>query len=481
MLFNSFEFPFFLTFIFIVYYVTPHRFRWALLLLASYYFYGSWKVEYVFLLAGSTLVDYLCALKMEKHVNTFHRKCLLTLSISVNLVILVLFKYANFFSDNIRILLSDYSFVSQIPQFDWILPIGISFYTLQTIGYSIDVYRKRRAAERHLGKFALYVSFFPQLVAGPIERSTKLLPQFSKTSAFKIENMTQGIWLILWGFFKKLVISDHLSTYIDPVYANPGQYHPITLVLATYMVLYRMYCDFSGYTDIARGSALLFGINLSKNFDRPYSASSIREFWQRWHMSLTQWMFAYLYKPLVNKRKHLFWVQTMSLILVFVLVGFWHGASWNFIIFGLYYGILIVAGDFIGRTLKAKSHHSNKWNTLSRIWKNKFLGFLLTFHALWLACIFFTLPTVSDALSFLSALSHFGSPATIIRLDFTLCIAILGIIIMEIVQWVQSRSETDFMLKNMPLLARWSLLYSLIFSILMFSNFNSSPFIYFQF
>ncbi len=481
MLFNSFEFPFFLSLVFVTYYVTPSRFRWVLLLLASYYFYGSWKPEYVFLLAGSTLVDYLCALRMEKQENAFHRKCLLAFSITVNLSILVLFKYANFFSENTRALLSDYSFVSQIPEFDWILPIGISFYTLQTIGYSIDVYRKRRSAERHLGKFALYVSFFPQLVAGPIERSTKLLPQFSKEIALKVENVTQGIWLILWGFFKKLVISDHLSTYIDPVYANPSAHHPITLILATYMVLYRMYCDFSGYTDIARGSALLFGINLSKNFDRPYSATNIREFWQRWHISLTQWMFAYLYKPLVNKRKHLVWLQTMSLILVFVLVGFWHGASWNFIIFGLYYGILIVTGDFIERTLKSKSQHSNIWKVLTRIWQNKFLGFLLTFHAIWLACIFFTLPTVIDAASFLGALTKVNTSIPIVGLDFTILIAISGIIVMEVVQWIQSKPEVGLTLQKIPLFIRWSLLYSLIFSILMFGNFNSNPFIYFQF
>ena len=481
MLFNSFEFPFFLSLIFVIYYITPHRFRWALLLLASYYFYGSWKPEYVFLLAGSTLVDYLCALKMDKQTNAFQRKCLLALSIMVNLSILVLFKYANFFSESTRTLFSDYSFVSQIPQFNWILPIGISFYTLQTIGYSIDVYRKRRPAEKHLGKFALYVSFFPQLVAGPIERSTKLLPQFSKNISLKVENITQGIWLILWGFFKKLVISDHLSTYIDPVYANPSAHHPVTLILATYMVLYRMYCDFSGYTDIARGSALLFGINLSKNFDRPYSATSIREFWQRWHISLTQWMFAYLYKPLMNTRKHLYWLQIMSLILVFVLVGFWHGASWNFIIFGLYYGILIVCGDLIQRVLTSKSQSSKVWKTLSMVWKNKFLGFLLTFHAIWLACIFFTLPTVSDATSFLSALTNFQISTSIVKFDFTIFIAISAIIVMEFVQWIQSRPRTDSTIRKIPLFARWSILYSLIFSILMFGNFNSNPFIYFQF
>ncbi len=481
MLFNSFEFPFFLTLIVVTYYVTPRRFRWVLLLSASYYFYGSWKLEYIFLLAGSTLIDYLCALKMATLVDQFRRKCLLALSISVNLGVLVLFKYANFFSDNIRVLLSDYSFVNQIPEFDWLLPIGISFYTLQTIGYSIDVYRNRRPAEKHLGKFALYVSFFPQLVAGPIERSTRLLPQFSKNIAFNADNITQGIALILWGFFKKLVISDHLSTYIDPVYANPSAHHPVTLILATYMVLYRMYCDFSGYTDIARGSALLLGINLSKNFDRPYAATSIREFWQRWHISLTQWMFAYLYKPLVNKGKHLIWLQNMSLILVFVLVGFWHGASWNFLLFGLYYGILIVCGDMIQRKLQANADTSPAWQLFARIWHNKFLGLLLTFHAIWFACIFFTLPTVSDALVFLQALTHWNANLPIIDLGFTLKIAIIGIIIMEITQWLQARSTKTLSMQALPLVLRWSILYALIFSVLMFGNFNSSPFIYFQF
>ena len=485
MLFNSLIYPFFLIGIVATYYAIPHRFRWALLLTASYYFYGSWKAEYVFLLAFSTLVDYLCALKMEKTESQSARKALLTISIAVNLSVLGLFKYANFFSSAVRDALSQFSVAYHIPELNWILPIGISFYTLQTIGYSIDVYRKRRPAERHLGKFALYVSFFPQLVAGPIERSTRLLPQFFKIQPFKVDNFRLGILWILWGFHKKLIISDHISTTIDPIYANPAQYDSLSLIMAHYLGAFRIYCDFSGYTDIARGSALLFGISLVENFNRPYAATTLRELWGRWHMSLTQWIFNYFYRPLVQNKKDSTIQRNCSLVLVFAVIGFWHGADWNFIIFGLYHGILFMLGGIFSDFLDVRIKTSEFWRRFRVVWDNRWIGLFRTFHIFWVSGVFFTIREFPKGLDLINGMLGLNEVPTSgfqsLQLEYTLGIALIGLLIMEIVQWFHARADVWRQVMELPLVFNWSVYIVMFMSILMFGNLQSEPFQYFQF
>ena len=289
MLFNSLEYLIFFPIVVALYYAINHKWRWLLLLAASYFFYMSWKAEYVILIMASTIVDYYAGLQMGKAGSRKKKKPYLVLSIIVNLGILAGFKYFNFFSENMNVLLGDLNIFQRIPELKVLLPVGISFYTFQTLSYSIDVYRGITRPEKHLGRFALYVSYFPQLVAGPIERSYNLLPQLKEQKAFNPQNLISGSKLMLWGFFKKIVIADRIGIYVTSIYANPGEHTGLPVILATTLFAFQLYCDFSAYTDIARGTARLMGIDLMKNFNRPMISRSLTDFWNRWHISLTTW------------------------------------------------------------------------------------------------------------------------------------------------------------------------------------------------
>ncbi|MFC1785350.1 MBOAT family O-acyltransferase, partial [Candidatus Neomarinimicrobiota bacterium] len=289
MLFNSTQFIIFFPVVVFFYFLLPHRFRWMLLLVASYYFYMCWKAEYLLLILGSTIVDYIVAIQMSRQSTKAKKKLYLILSLAVNLGLLFGFKYFNFFSDSFRTIFDQFNVLYNVPTFKVLLPVGISFYTFQTLSYTIDVYRGKREPEKHLGIFALYVAFFPQLVAGPIERSTRLLPQLVKKYNFDYNRVTDGLKLMLWGFFKKVVIADRVAVIVNQVYNNPNDAAGLPLLIGTYLFAFQIYCDFSGYSDIAIGAAKVFGIDLMQNFRRPYFAKSIREFWQRWHISLSTW------------------------------------------------------------------------------------------------------------------------------------------------------------------------------------------------
>ena len=337
MLFNSIEFLFFLPLVIALYYAIPGRYRWVLLLAASFYFYAAWKLEYLFLMFVSILIDYFSALGMSRSDNPRRRKQYLMASLAGNLGILLGFKYFNFFSDSIRALFQPFNLFADMPYLNVLLPVGVSFYTFQSMSYTIDVYRNRMPAERHLGIFALYVSFFPQLVAGPIERATHLLPQFRDSHRFEYARVTSGLRLILWGFFKKVVIADQLALFVQQVYGSPGQWHGPSILLASYFFAFQIFCDFSAYTDIARGSARIMGFDIMENFNRPYLARSIREFWQRWHISLSTWFRDYVYIPLGGNRV-LKWRWYYNLMVVFVVSGLWHGANWTFVAWGFLHG-----------------------------------------------------------------------------------------------------------------------------------------------
>ena len=298
MLFNTIEFVLFLPLVIFAYYLLPHKLRWILLLAASYFFYMSWKVEYIFLIILSTLIDYACGIFMEKLKDKNARLPFLILSLSANLGLLFFFKYYNFASENLNLLFDKIEINKELPLMKFLLPVGISFYTFQTLSYSIDVYFRRQKAERHLGYFALYVSFFPQLVAGPIERFSRLSPQLKAPHTFSYENLAKGLRLILYGLFIKMVIADNLAGLVDQIYATPQHFSSLDIITGIVFYSFQIYSDFYGYSIIAIGSAQIMGISLMDNFRTPYLAKNIAEFWQRWHISLSTWFRDYLYYPL---------------------------------------------------------------------------------------------------------------------------------------------------------------------------------------
>lgn len=330
--FNSLEFLVFLPMVFVLHWMLPHRVRWVLLLGASWLFYFWWDFGAGFLLVGATLASWLCGRGISRSKSPQARRGLLILALAVCLGCLASFKYAGFFASLAGLELS-----LQI-----ILPVGISFYTFQTLSYVIDVYRGQ-GEESHFGYYALFVSFFPQLVAGPIERPGRLLPQLKTERRFSMENLSAGGWLLLEGYFKKVVVADGLAPFVDQVYAAPGEALGPEIVLAVVLFGVQIYCDFSGYSDIARGAARLLGVELTENFRRPYEAASVREFWRRWHISLTSWFTGYVYIPLGGNRKGLP-RQVFNLLAVFLLSGLWHGAGWTFLTWGLIHGLYRAAG-----------------------------------------------------------------------------------------------------------------------------------------
>lgn len=341
MLFNSFPFLIFFVVVTILYFSLPYRFRWILLLTSSYYFYMCWKAEYVILIIASTLIAYFTALLIAATDDRFRKKIYLCLSLISNLAILLSFKYADFLTDNVQTFLDYFNVSVTIPHLNILRPIGISFYTFQILGYSIDVYRQKIPPEKHLGIFALYVAFFPQLVAGPIERANRLLPQFKQRNYIKYINVKQGLELSMWGLFKKVAIADSIAGLVDVVYASPQSHSGFILALATFLFSIQIYCDFSGYSDIAIGIAKILGYDLMVNFRQPYFSRSISEFWRRWHISLSTWFRDYLYIPLGGNRVSM-QLWCVNIIIVFAVSGLWHGASWTFVIWGLLHGIYLL-------------------------------------------------------------------------------------------------------------------------------------------
>jgi D-alanyl-lipoteichoic acid acyltransferase DltB (MBOAT superfamily) len=351
MTFNSLEYLLFFPLVVAIYFAMPHRRRWALLLGASYLFYAYWRVDYLALLLGSTVADYVAGRKMGSLETKAERKPWLWLSIGVNLGLLATFKYLGFLNDVARdgfaLVGVDYG----VPEFSLLLPVGISFYTFQTLSYSIDVYRGHVEPERHLGRFALYVSFFPQLVAGPIERSRRLLPQFRERFSFDAARAETGLRLILWGLFMKVVMADRIGAYVNVVYADIDAYSGLPVWLTVLGFLYQIYGDFAGYSLIAIGSAQVMGFRLMTNFRQPLTAPSISDFWRRWHISLTTWFRDYLYAPLGGKKKGTA-RYVVNVLIVFTVTGLWHGAAWGFIFWGAINGLYLVVG---GLTVRRRS------------------------------------------------------------------------------------------------------------------------------
>jgi D-alanyl-lipoteichoic acid acyltransferase DltB (MBOAT superfamily) len=391
MLFNSWQYFLFFPIVFFLYYIVTHNNRersnltaQILLLTVSLFFYACWNPKYLILILFSIYITWVSSLVLD-NINTeqaYGKKTkiiVLVLALIANLAVLFFFKYYRFFEKNTVSILHLFRIKITLPQFNYLLPVGISFYTFQALGYLIDVYRGRQRAEQNVLTYALFVTFFPQLVAGPIERTGSLLPQFKMNHAFNYQKVTAGLRLILWGLFKKVVVSDKLAMYVNAVYGSPSQYNSTTLVLATIFFAFQIYCDFSGYTDIAIGSAKALGFNLMKNFNNPYFAVSISDFWRRWHISLSSWLKDYVYIPLGGSRckkgRHYF-----NLLATFGISGVWHGSGWHFIAWGLLHGVYQVLENILVERKVLRRRTDEQPDKLKHIAKILITFTLVTLH-----------------------------------------------------------------------------------------------------
>lgn len=478
MSFISPEYVLFFCLVLPAFFLTAHRWRWLLLLTVSYFFYAYGNIQYLPLIIFSTVVDYIAARMIHRYdEHERWRRVWLALSVCVNLGVLFYFKYFNFFSEA-----GATAFGYTAVTHDFVLPIGISFYTFQSMSYTIDVFRRRLQPETHFGTMATYVAFFPQLVAGPIERATNLLPQFRKVQSFNPDRAVAGLQQILWGFFKKVVIADRVAIYVNAVYNDVEQHTGATLILATVFFAIQIYCDFSGYSDIAIGTARIMGFDLMENFRQPYFSQSVREFWGRWHISLSTWFRDYLYIPLGGSRVAL-GRNLLNLMIVFVVSGLWHGAGWTFIIWGALHG-LAVAGLALLRHFKINllpGH--NLPMTMLRV--------VLTLAFVCFAWIFFRANSLADAQYIVAHLllldpsvdlmAPFADGLLGAQTEFWLSLALIAFLF--VVDALDARWRLPVVLARIPLPLRWATYYALAGAVLFTGLYGvgSQPFIYFQF
>jgi alginate O-acetyltransferase complex protein AlgI len=470
MTFNSFQFLIFLPVVFILHWLLPHKYRAALLLAASYYFYMSWNPWFGILLAGTTLIDWFAALKIESANSQRRKKNWLLLSVMSNIGCLVAFKYCAFLYNTFEWTSAQFSGTS--PHFieAILIPVGLSFYTFQSLSYTIDVYRGQVPAEKNAGMFALYVSFFPQLVAGPVERYAHLAPQFREKHVWNNEALISGIRLALWGFFKKIAIADRLADFVNPLFDHPGNYNGLTLLIAGFFFVVQVYCDFSGYSDIATGVARMFGYELRLNWRRPLLSKSLHEFWSRNHISMTTWFRDYVYFSLGGNRvKFPRWL--LNIFLVFLISGLWHGARWTFVLWGAMHGIVYIMEILLKGKIKAP----------------KFAGwiYLILFHTITL--IAFRANSFADLKTIYSAIFSFHWSRGIawnelVKLNdlFPLALALVMIAFL----FLKELQEEYGWFKRSPSFGVWMrpVFYVLLF-ILLFTagQFSANEFIYFHF
>ena len=393
MLFSSFAYFAFLAIVVIVFYLLPAVDRKIWLLISSYFFYACWNPAYLIILVFCTLSSYICAILLEKKEK--YKKCIIAVCIIINIGILIFFKYSNFLITNVNNIFDFMAINKQVNLLDIVLPVGISFYIFQAIGYLIDVYRGKIKVEYNIIQYALFISFFPQISSGPIERANNMLPQYENIKFHRIgysgfvERFEKSISLIMWGFFQKLVIADRIAIIVDSVFDNYMSYSSLDIIFATVLYGVQIYCDFDGYTNIARGSAVLFGIELMPNFRQPYLALNIKEFWARWHRSLTTWFTDYLYITLGGNRKGKI-RKYINIFIVFAVSGLWHGASWHFMIWGAMHGVYLVIYNILNT--KKKQEQQKKVKFCSRL-----LRIMATFALVDFAWFFFRVPNFSAA------------------------------------------------------------------------------------
>lgn len=464
MLFNSVEFLLFLPIVVVLYYLLPGRLRWVLLLAGSYFFYMSWKPGFAILIAASTLLDYAAALGMDRIASKRKRTPLLVLSLLGNLGMLFSFKYADFFIHSTNQLAG-----THYGMLNWVLPVGISFYTFQTLSYTLDVYHGRAKAERHLGYFALFVIYFPQLVAGPIERYPDLAPQLRETHPFTYANISRGFRLVLLGLFIKMVIADNLAPYVDAVYRDPSAWNGSSLATALLFYSFQIYGDFYGYSLVAMGSARMLGVGLMHNFKTPYLAISVADFWQRWHVSLSQWFRDYVFIPVGGSRVN-FLRLCLNILLVFGLSGLWHGANWTFVFWGLGWGGIYIVEKAIGKRWKLKQ--PLPW----RPWHLLNAGKMLLLASL--AWIAFRSTNMANLKLMLQGLWHW--PQGCASLDVA-WIAWVGLGLLILTDLLLYNRSFDLALERLPLPLRWCIYALLVYGIVVFPSKEEIAFIYFQF
>ena len=448
--------------------------------------------KYILILFAVILIDYFMGLAIARESNLQRKKAFLLISIVANIGILFVFKYFNFFNANFTALAEMIGWNYPIKHLALILPIGLSFHTFQSLSYIIEVYRGNYPAERRLGIYGLYVLFFPQLVAGPIERPQHILPQLHIEQRFDFTRVASGLRLMLWGLFKKIVIADNLAVVVSQVYDYPSQFAGAHFIVATVAFSIQLFCDFSGYSDIAIGSARVLGIRLMQNFNRPYSAPSITEFWKRWHISLTSWFRDYVYLPLARFKVTPIWLYAATII-VFTLSGLWHGANWTFVVWGLYHGIYMTV-SLATRRIRArivKLLHLNAWPRLHRA-----IRVATTFSLVSISFIFFRATSLSDAWYMVSHLSEglmatFGSLFNPLNLSgfieslgispFTFLQVLIAVALLTTVYTLKAKTTAFLRFDAAPPWVRWSVYNALIMWIIFFGYFGEQPFIYFQF
>jgi len=486
--FNSIQFLVFFPVVTTLFYILPHRWRWILLLGASYFFYISWNPEYLIVLLAVTAIGYLSGLWLAWDTRPVTRRLLLFFSLSIILGLLFFFKDSNGSNRVFQAVLDQIKAPELLSGIHLVLPLGISFFTFQTMSYIIDVYRRTARPEKHAGMYALFIAFFPHLTAGPIARTNQLLPQFYESKAPDYEKIVTGLQRMAWGFFKKLVIADRLALLVNMVYAEPTSYTGFVLILATYAFAFQIYCDFSGYADIAIGAARVMGFQLQENFQQPYYAQSIVDFWRRWHITLYNWLRDYIFYPITRALHRSNISSRSNLVLIIppmatmLASGLWHGTEWTFIIWGTLHGLYMVLFVMwsrwkIGLQMPFKLPSGMATG----------LKIFITFHLVCFAWIFFRASNLSDALYIVRHL--LVNPETSSALFeiapggwYEWMIAVLALLLMEAVHWVRERNgQLRTLILRQPVWLRWSVYYGLVMVIFMFGKFEANEFIYSRF
>jgi alginate O-acetyltransferase complex protein AlgI len=476
MLFNSIHFVLFFLIVTTLYFLIPHRFRWFFLLSASCYFYMAFIPVYILILGFTIVVDYFAGILLENSFGA-KRNYLLIASLVANIGVLAFFKYYNFLNNNLSAILNSFGYPNTIPNLSIILPIGLSFHTFQAMSYTIEVYRGNQTAEHKFGIYALYVMFYPQLVAGPIERPQNLIHQFYEKHTFDYHSVVEGLKLMLWGFFMKLVIADRLALYVNAVYSNSAQHTGTSLLVATIFFAFQIYCDFAGYSNIAIGAARVMGFKLMTNFNRPYFSRSISEFWKRWHISLSSWFRDYLYISIGGNRVSVpRWY--LNLFLVFVISGLWHGASWTFIIWGALNGFYLIFATAT-ETLRDRINGHLFLDKVPKL--HNLLQIITTFILASLAWVFFRAGSLQEALAILGKISSMKGPLFIGSPAFAIY-SLLGIMVLLITEFRAEFFGGKFLFFHHP--NQWIRKFGytiVILTILLFGVFDGGQFIYFQF
>lgn len=473
MVFNSLHFLWFFVVVYAVYRLLPHRPQNWLLLVASYYFYAAWDWRFLGLLIGSTIVDYTCALLLARTESRRRRRVLLCVSLGFNLTLLGFFKYFNFFADNLHGVFAALGWRLDFVTLRVLLPIGISFYTFVTMSYVIDVYRREIAATRNLVDFAVFVAFFPHLVAGPILRASKLLPQIASPRRITFAQLRDGMWLILWGYFQKIFVADNLAPLANAVFSGETTQTGVNVLLGVYAFGFQIYGDFAGYSNIARGTSKLMGIELIENFRFPYFVRTPQEFWRHWHISLSTWLRDYLYVPLGGNRGTA-WQVRRNLMITMVLGGLWHGAAWTFVIWGVYHGLLLILYRGADR-LRAARRLLLDPSPPARV-----VGWVVMFHLTCYGWLIFRSRSAGQIGHLTAQLAGHFAPSTINVQGLLVPLALYTTPLI-LVHVCEAYFDDLLVVPRLPAAVRYSAYVAAFYLTMLFGNFGGSEFIYFQF